>query len=157
MIKAEALLGGAAEPATLDRPLDHLMACHRRIEDRLATLEGASEALEGALRFLDTNGALHTEDEEESLFPRLRRRLNPAELAFVEGLEAQHIRADALNVDIKRAAETLRARIGQFVALYREHIAVEDSTLQSLAKEKLSKEDLAGIAKEMKRRRGREA
>jgi len=154
MIKPEALLGGASGQTTLDHPLEHLMACHRRIEERLATLERATEALDKALHFLETTGATHTEDEEESLFPRLRRRLGQEDTAFLAQLEMQHIRADALNVDIKRAAETLRARVGQFVALYREHIADEDSRLQTIAKDSLNEEDLASIATEMKQRRG---
>jgi len=72
--------GTAGESTTLDAPLEHLMACHRRIEERLATLERAGAALEsrrdealGAIRaafaFMDSNGAIHTRDEEESLFP----------------------------------------------------------------------------------------
>ena len=61
--------------ATIDTPLEHLMACHRRIEERLTTLERAGErlredrpaALEAILRsilFLDSSGVLHTRDEE---------------------------------------------------------------------------------------------
>src|SRR5947208_5826795 len=87
--------------ATLDQPIEHLVACHRRIEQRLATLERAAGELDGrenaardaiaaAIRFMDTNGAWHTEDEEMSLFPRLRPYLTPDELAFVDSLEAQH-------------------------------------------------------------------
>jgi hypothetical protein len=64
------------EPATtIDTPLEHLTACHRRIEDRLATLgraadhwgdasEAAWEAIRKTILFLDSNGALHTMDEE---------------------------------------------------------------------------------------------
>jgi hypothetical protein len=59
-------------PATIDRPIEHLTACHRRIEDCLATLERAGEwlasedqkrkteamqAIAAALRFLDSSGA----------------------------------------------------------------------------------------------------
>ena len=71
---------------TFDNPLQHLVACHERIEERLQTLERLSqhirseseekrqqarEALDNTLQFLESMGKLHTEDEEASLFPRL--------------------------------------------------------------------------------------
>ena len=67
-------------PPVTEGPIEHLLACHRRIEDRLAILERAGEHLEdrpeesllaisNSLRFLDTSGVLHTVDEEESVFP----------------------------------------------------------------------------------------
>jgi len=54
--------------------------CHRRIEERLATLERAAEhlndrtgaalvAFRSVFEFMDSAGVLHTADEEESLFP----------------------------------------------------------------------------------------
>jgi hypothetical protein len=74
--------------ATLDQPLEHLTACHRRIEQRLDTLERvvpflrtrrdeALQAIRNAFAFLDGSGVRHTQDEEGSIFPRLRDRLTP--------------------------------------------------------------------------------
>ncbi len=85
--------------ATLDRPLDHLVACHRRIEERLEILERAAvhlgdrrdeamETIENCFRFLDSNGMWHTADEEESIFPRLQGRLNQTDAQFLRSLEA---------------------------------------------------------------------
>ena len=37
---------------------------------------GALDAIRKSLEFLDTSGALHTQDEEDSLFPRLRPKLS---------------------------------------------------------------------------------
>jgi len=96
-----------APSATLDAPVEHLMACHRRIEQRLDTLNtvaahlpddrsGAMAAIEKCFQFLDSNGALHTEDEELSLFPRLRPHLASDELEFVDSLESQHREAEAI-------------------------------------------------------------
>ena len=75
-----------ATAATIDSPIEHLTACHRRIEQRLETLVNAAGhiptnrtsalgAVKSSLHFLDTSGVLHTEDEELSLFPRLRPKL----------------------------------------------------------------------------------
>jgi hypothetical protein len=61
---------------TIDTPLEHLSACHRRIEDRLATLgraadhlgkspDEALEAIRKSLKFLESNGA-PTMDQEAS-------------------------------------------------------------------------------------------
>ena len=49
MIKPEALFKPVLERSSLDRPLDHLMACHRRIEERLEVMERAAAHL-GDLR-----------------------------------------------------------------------------------------------------------
>jgi hemerythrin-like domain-containing protein len=145
------------------------MACHRRIENRLATLQRAADAiesdpaaaraaLESAFRFFETSGAQHTEDEERSLFPRLRPSLSREDLEFIDALERHHVQANALFPEVKRSAggppEIFRAKVARLVDLYRDHIAAEDSLLQPLAQAHLGPEDLAAIAAEMKRRRG---
>src|SRR5579883_1576389 len=106
------------KPATIDRPIEHLTACHRRIEDRLATLERAGELLESpdetakaeamqaitsAIRFLDSSGVMHTVDEESSLFPRLLPRLDSGERDYVESLERQHREVDQAYAELKAA------------------------------------------------------
>jgi hemerythrin-like domain-containing protein len=168
MIKPEALFGGGAKRATIDEPLEHLMACHRRIEERLETLERASEHLEdrteealGAFRsafaFLDSSGALHTADEEESLFPRLVAALEPGERSYLAGLEHDHTEAHRIYAELKvsldRPAQA-RHLVERLCALYRAHIASEDSVLQEYAKAHLTSGQLAEIAREMKDRRG---
>ena len=107
-----------APSATIDSPIEHLMACHRRIEQRLDTLIKAAghigkdrlaalAAIASNLHFLDTSGALHTEDEEASLFPRLRPKLSATEIAFVDSLEAQHAEAESIFSELKRLAVEL--------------------------------------------------
>ncbi|MBI1786280.1 MAG: hemerythrin domain-containing protein [Acidobacteria bacterium] len=176
MIPLEQLLRGAEPNSTLDNPLDHLVACHRRIEERLGTLERAADALESqredaleaiaaCFRFLDTNGILHTADEEESVFPRLRPRLNPEESGYLESLEEQHREAEQLYTELKdtvaryRAGEAaagtrLRALVERFCRLYRTHIASEDQTLIDLGRQRLEAGELALVSREMKNRRG---
>src|SRR6516164_1298368 len=121
MITPEQLLQAKSESgSTLDRPLDHLTACHRRIEQRLATLERLSghlghsygealEAIEACFRFFDTSGILHTADEEDSVFPRLRPALTGKERAFIGTLEDQHREADRIYGELKAIAAELRA------------------------------------------------
>jgi hemerythrin-like domain-containing protein len=165
--------------ATIDTPLEHLMACHRRIEERLTTLERAGErlredrpaALEAILRsilFLDSSGVLHTRDEEESVFPRLLPHLTPEELRFLKGLEEQHRVAEAVFGELKDVTQLMAAdscnALGQesrykeladrLCALYRPHIQSEDEVLTRIARRTLTNEQLNMIAAEMKERRG---
>ena len=162
-----------AKPSTLDEPIEHLMACHRRIEQRLDTLVSAGElfdaaprealaAIAASFRFLDTNGVWHTEDEEASLFPRLRPRLSEPETVFVELLEDQHDEAERLYARLKNLASQLdspgipaqyAACAASLRALYREHIRSEDEILTVLARRSLSEGDLREIAAEMRTRR----
>jgi len=166
--------GVAAESVTLDQPLEHLLACHGRIEERLAVLERvaahfgerrdeALDALAGCFRFFDSSGVLHTEDEEESLFPRLEGRLSEGEREFVEQLTSEHREAERVYAEIKRmagdglppeAGERFRALIKQMCAAYRAHIEREDSRLNEIGTRLLSEAELAEISVEMKRRRG---
>jgi hemerythrin-like domain-containing protein len=181
MITPEQLIRPQSQEAgsTLDRPLEHLTACHRRIEQRLDTLERAAdhltdkrgealEAMEACFRFFESNGILHTADEEESVFPRLQRGLSDAERAFITQLEDQHREADRLYGGLKSIAAQLedgktvsgelqqrfRTAAGQLAELYRSHIATEDRTLIALGQRILSLAELTEISREMKRRRG---
>ena len=180
MITPEQLLRpkSSESSSTLDRPLQHLTACHRRIEERLATLERvaghlearrgeALEAMESCFRFFESNGVLHTADEEESLFPRLQPGLTEEERTFIAGLESQHREADQLYIQLKAIANRLRAgqpatvelqqryraTSARLAELYRSHIAAEDQTLTALGERVLSESQLDEISKEMKRRR----
>ncbi len=167
-------------PATLDTPIEHLVACHRRIEQRLDTLVLAADhlakdrpaalaAISASIHFLDTNGVWHTEDEEASLFPRLRAKLAAGEeLAFIDSLESQHLEAEKICGELKTLFSSLDAAEGTAVAeykacaerlrtLYRAHIRSEDEILTALAKRSLDAKELAGISREMHDRRQRRA
>lgn len=162
-----------------DEPLKHLNACHRRIEERLATLKRAIPflqtrrgealaAIDAALRFFATNGVLHTQDEELSLFPRLRPRLTATELALLASLESQHEEVDALHRELEAVVARLAAHdpvaqpdvrayertVNRLSALYRDHIAAEDAHFPNWGRRILSEAELAAIGQEMKQRRG---
>lgn len=167
-------------PATIDTPVEHLMACHRRIEQRLETLVQAADhlavdrlaaldAIRHAQQFLDTSGALHTEDEEVSLFPRLREKISLTELIFVDSLEKQHTHAEAIYTELKRLssslaassdapADSIRAYLDcatRLRDLYLDHIQAEDRILTAIARRSLSQSELAAISGEMRSRRAK--
>ena len=165
-----------APAATIDSPIEHLMACHRRIEQRLDTLVNAAdhlvdqraaalEAIRRSFQFLDTSGAFHTADEEDSLFPRLRPKLSLDELAFVDSLETEHGEADSIYREVKKRAseamdqpstDSIRQYAecaGRLRALYRKHIQSEDQILTALARRSLDAADIEQISAEMRARR----
>jgi hemerythrin-like domain-containing protein len=157
--------------STLDKPLEHLRACHRRIEDRLDTLERviphlaaarrdeALAAIRNAIAFLDESGVRHTEDEEQSLFPRLYAKTATEDAAFLAHLENDHQDAEAQYARLKQIVASgefseYAATVARLCAIYRRHIQEEDTMLTPLGERLLSEADLAEIAAEMRRRRG---
>lgn len=168
MIRPETLF--REQGGSLSRPLDHLKACHRRIEERLDALERiaaqaaarpeeAAEALKRVFAFLDSSGALHTADEEESVFPRLAPKLERAEMSFVAGLEHDHTTAHQLYQELKRLAAAgeygahFQGAVERLAGHYRKHIAKEDEMLDALCREKLTAAELGEISAEMAARR----
>lgn len=166
--------------ATLDSPIEHLMACHRRIEQRLDTLINAGShvganpvaalnAIRNSFEFLDTSGVLHTEDEEASLFPRLRQKLSASEIAMLDALEAQHVEAEFIYSELRRLASQLKVTgnrltgplaqyqdcANQLRLLYRSHIRLEEEIVTPGAKRSLDRSELAEISREMRDRRAR--
>jgi hemerythrin-like domain-containing protein len=166
-----------------DAPLGLLSDCHRRIERflfALATIArtrrgGALEpadrqALEAALRYFSTAAPRHSADEEESLFPRLKKSDDPdvrSALAVLERLEADHRVADAHHAEVDtlvrqwlsdgelslEKTEALVAHLTSLEDLYRGHIAVEDRDLFPAAGRALSAGDLEDVGREMAARR----
>jgi hemerythrin-like domain-containing protein len=178
---------GAPPENGFDNPLGLLSDCHRRIERFLEQLIRVAEArteqpdaplnvehrsaLDTALRYFREAAPLHTRDEEESLFPRLRQSDSPAAreaLAALDALEADHDTADALHVEVERLGRrwlesgalsatelvSLRDMLIHLRTLYQRHIAVEDTQLFPLAGQALSAEEQTEIGREMAKRRG---
>lgn len=163
-------------------PLALLSDCHRRIEMFLGILEAiakcvdrgpteeARRALDSALRYFREAAPKHTADEEQSLFPRLRRvrstRVENA-LAKIDELEREHHWAELLHKEVDdlghkyltrgklSSAEVGRFRndIASLSGMYQRHIRVEDRDLFPIAEEALPQGDKLAIAKEMANRR----
>jgi hemerythrin-like domain-containing protein len=150
-------IGGPKPKDTLSAPIDHLLACHRRIEQKLdllvRALDGPGDEIANVFHFFDTNGALHTQDEEESIFPRLTPRVSASETALLNALHAEHETIEALYARVasgERTSETVR----ELADRYRTHIAREEAELIPLLQAYFDGGDLLAISKEMKQRRG---
>ncbi|MBI2815604.1 MAG: hemerythrin domain-containing protein [Acidobacteria bacterium] len=175
------------DPTPFQDPLQHLVACHDRIEERLQTLERlaphlrseseqkrqeAREALDNALNFLERMGALHTQDEEESLFPRLLVKECADMELFKElaaMLETQHREKEGVLENLLTAVKNLppapqlptesqatqvSVLIDHLASLYRPHIMIENQRLIPLSAEYLKEADLEEMRQEMRNRRG---
>ncbi len=177
------ILGGKPDH-DFDEPLGLLIDCHRRIErflNLLATVaarrRGAAlsdeerQGLRQSLEYFRSAAPRHTQDEEDSLFPRLRETGDSrieAMLRDVALLEEEHRAAGVLHdrVDAlverwlergqldKRRARVLVRLLAELKETYRRHIAFEDEHVFPLTAEVLTTEQVACIGNEMALRRG---
>ena len=171
---------GAKLDAGFDDPLGMLKDCHRRIEDFLRVLcqvallgrEGAlsaeeRDAVEAALAYFRTGGLRHNQDEEDSVFPRLRDAVSPADREAIRALEAEHSEAGELHAIVDRlflswiasgslGTEDRRALLratDHLERLYTGHIQVEESLVFPRAAAVLDAEAIATIGSEFRERR----
>lgn len=175
---------GGRPDSGFDDPIGMLTDCHRRIERFLDVLCRVSEraegraldgeerdAVEAALRYFQESGPRHNCDEEESLFPRLRRiqvSEVPAEIApQIDRLEGEHHQSEALH---KEAAELfthwlaegdlhaadrnrLRAVLARLQHIYSAHIRLEEDVVFPCAARLLDRQSVAAIGAEFQARR----
>ena len=175
---------GAKPESDFTDPVGVLRDCHRRIERFLRVLRTLGEeadggplpaerrkALETSLRYFREGAPRHIQDEEASLFPRLRRQ-NDAKvssvLAIVERLESDHATVEAWHQELDAlgrcwleqgvldptSISRFRQLTAQLSRLYGEHIRVEDDELFPLAVSILPEKDLTVMGQEMADRRG---
>lgn len=164
-------------------PIGALRHCHRMIDRQLAQLEEGCRMLrEGApaplalerLQVMKVNFSgprdRHTQDEEQSLFPRLRAHeveLGARVLDVLDALESEHRIAEAIHSDFRELLELLSAgteppeliaaRIsrcaGALASHYRSHMHFEDEVIFPAASRVLEPGDLVEMGDEMRARR----
>lgn len=166
-------------------PLRLLVHCHERIEAQLGALERAAEilrkgdqgsvlpvfaAIDAACAHFALAGVKHTEDEELSLFPRLRERGGSAgqdALDAMAELESQHRNAERLHEEFdslvarlprdgsadKTELDRFGESVGEINALYRPHILLENNFVFPVAARVLPNSEILALGQEMKERR----
>lgn len=169
------LLDIAAAP-TFDQPLEMLYACHDRITAQCDTLDRlvshllvqgndaqAAQAARAILRYFDTAGQHHHQDEEQDLFPALLAGGDSEAAGHVARLLEEHKTLDAawqalrpqLAAIEQGRADTVDADVAaHLIARYARHIAFENGTLLPLAQTLLDAETLQRIGRNMAVRRG---
>jgi hemerythrin-like domain-containing protein len=170
---------GRADLGLLKRPLEFLLADHHRQRSLCHLLDGLADAaapdaaiVDTAIGYIEQDLALHIIDEEEDLFPLLRRRARPEDdVERVLGLlSREHVEDDRLaglilsglcRSGLGGGAGTpddltseCRAALRAFARRQRRHIAVENAIVMPLAELRLSAKDRAGLARRMAARRG---
>jgi hemerythrin-like domain-containing protein len=174
---------GAPPQHGFDQPLGLLSDCHRRMEHFLGILRKIAEpeggpldnekrdAVEVALTYFHIAAPRHNEDEEQSLFPLLRKRSDPAVVAALEvinSLEAEHVIAAAAHNEVDRLyrqwieadslpdPERLKLKylLDELIQMYQRHIAIEDKKIFPLAAQMLGVEERGRLGREMAERRG---
>jgi hemerythrin-like domain-containing protein len=160
----------------LSDPLSFLFAehwRHRQFCGLLKRAAGMPAVPPGQLRrmadFLQSDMALHIEDEERDLFRLLRLRAAPEDEleAILTRLAADHRLARAmargLCDELEAAAKAgvgpaghsdLADRIARFVAHKMRHIALENAIVLPIARLRLGPADLSELAQAMQARRG---
>ena len=163
-----------------DDPLEMLLACHRRIERQLETLErlqmhvqehgvdaDASLAAQAVLRYFVKAAEHHHEDEEKDLFPLLEIRIPAGEEkarfnALREKLESEHDAVREQWSRLRKAVEAIAdgmqrslpaADVQRFASSYRAHIAVEEGALQELFTRWIDESDRGALGRSMRARR----
>jgi hemerythrin-like domain-containing protein len=109
-------------------------------------------------------------DEEQSLFPPMRRTKDPgasAVLADLDCLEQDHLRCEACHALVDRVVrnwlesgrlddvqrQRLRAVLDELATIYAAHIQLEETRVFAVASRMLKPEQLREIGEEMKERR----
>ena len=166
-------------------PLGLLVHCHERIEGQLSTLERAADvlravdtrslprifaAIDAACAHFAIAGVKHTEDEEISLFPRLRGRGGAGAeeaLAAITKLESQHRIAERLHAELDEFVRSLprdgsadgkdldrfSAAVAELTTLYRPHIELENNFVFPVAARVLPANEIQALGEEMRARR----
>jgi hemerythrin-like domain-containing protein len=151
---------------TTPDPFAQLERSHRRLEERLEDLAQADaahiELVRDVAAFFARAVKRHEQDEEESLFPRLREH---AELApILERLAREHTEHAALHAQLDKVIEGLDAKLPEaardlartttaLMHAYRNHLDEEERVLFPAARALLDEAALAAIADEMMARR----
>ena len=169
------LIGKAPAP-DFTSPLDMLHACHDRIMDQCSTLQKlmqhlpmhgcdtpAQQAAQAILRYFDTAGQFHHQDEEVDLFPLLSTAQNADADELMKQLLSEHQAMDALWANLRiqlqviadgKSTELDRKIVGDFSLAYGRHVMLENMKLLPLAARLLNEQQLQQMGTNMAKRRG---
>lgn len=159
----------------IDKPLDYIFADHFRTRSVCVALKRFAEdgcASRGeadmVTAFLDRELPLHHEDEDQDLFPAVRRRALPEDElgAVLARLSEDHRLSDGMVRSIigalsatpgaaavkfdRPAREVMQA----YAASEHRHLAMENGIVMAIARIRLKPSDLRAISQAMKQRRG---
>ena len=157
-------------------PLDYIFADHFRQRVLCNLLEELADAAsldvgkaQDVLAYIRTDMPIHIRDEEDDLFPLMRRRCAPEDEidALLAKLGAEHAADDRFAKEIVEGLATvtatgapvrsmpdLRHKMLAFARSQRRHLMVENSILLPIARARLTRRDRTDLGKRMAARRG---
>lgn len=152
-------------PAPALQPLDKLDRTHRKMVEVLVNLtelvnhledhgvdESARQSAKAICKFFSDNARQHHADEETLVFPALIRKGDQVLIQHVLRLQQDHgwLEEDWLELAPQLQAvaqgyswyelDSLRHAVGVFVALYHDHIALEESLVYPEARARMAEE-----------------
>jgi hemerythrin-like domain-containing protein len=169
--------------ANFSDPIQMMEDCHRRIEHFLAVFQKVAvqfgdgkltdegrRALAASLDYFTSAAPRHTADEEQSLFPRVRRSEHSfARLAMsaLDRLEDDHRRCEVCHALVDELVrgwleigsldavqrQRLQSLLDELMSIYTAHIEVEEQQIFPIASTILKSEQIREIGDEMRRRR----
>lgn len=161
--------------ALLGQPLEFIHEDHLRERqicafiDEIAQSESAQDKVLAVLAFLTTELSLHLQDEEEDLFPLLKRRCEPEDEIerVISKLTVDHAHAGDDTPIVVEILTQLNAQnrvpdqnecevLMQFAAHSRRHLILENAIVLPLARVRLTNSDLDTLYIRMCQRRGLE-
>lgn len=174
-LRPDEALSGPVPLNLLDQPLDFILAEHHRHRTFCARLRQAAEVrsisridADRIVAYLTQDLDLHHADEDEDLFPILRKRAMPEDdlgavlarlgedhrrgarlIEAIVDVLSQHPAADSVRIDAK-TAEIMQV----YAAGERRHLAIENAVVLAIAGVRLHRGDLSRISRNMKARRG---
>ena len=160
-------------------PLGLLAACHGRIEAQCSTLlrlpehlqqhgvdDQARQAAVKILKYFNSAGKHHHEDEEKDLFPVLAQIATTENsaglLKLISELQQEHKSMELAWQALSEVLEKIAANqeiipdnlpVTHFAELYRSHMAKEDQVLFSYARQHLNPAQLCTLGQNMAARR----
>jgi hemerythrin-like domain-containing protein len=166
--------------ADFDHPLQMLTACHDRIRAQCETLRKlavhlpvhgcdaqAQQAASNVMRYFDSAGRHHREDEEEDLFPLMiaaARGENAERLALlIDKLHREHRELEEAWLKLRETLELIahgehapldELEVGRFCGMYQVHVVGEEANMLPLAEKILTPEEIAVLGRGMRQRRG---
>jgi hemerythrin-like domain-containing protein len=171
---------GAKPDSGFNDPIGMLKDCHRRIENFLQILclvaerargrrltDEEATAVNASLSYFRAGGQRHTADEEESLFPRLKKQLSSDEVEQLHRLEDDHERANELHAEIEELyhiwmesgllsehnEKILTQSVTELEGIYKAHIKVEEEVVFPQASRTLDPKAVEAMGQEFRARR----
>lgn len=172
---AEPAIVEAIPYALLEEPLNYIFADHFRQRSVCVALKRFSTSgralrreADMVIAFLEHDLRLHHEDEDEDLFPAVRRRAMAEDAlgAVLARLTEDHRQsglmvsaivtalAARLDQDPVRLDQQAREIMQAYAASEHRHLALENGIVMSIARIRLKPADLHSISVAMKKRRG---